>query len=56
MDSMIQILEGLDVPPAPCKCKRGLGEVAPAAGPSPLWGIAALLAGAFAVEKLRKKK
>ena len=70
MDSMIQILEGIDVPhrgcggmgEAPCKgcgCGKGLGEAqAPAEGTSKAGIVAALLAFAvgFAVDRARSKR
>jgi len=66
MDSMIQILEGVDVQ-RPCPCRQGNlagatvtqeGDTSPLAveAPSPLWAIAALIAGGFAVDRLRRKK
>ena len=68
MDSMIQILEGIGPEQTTCPCRRGLagatvtqeGDTAPlieaAPATSPLWAIAALVAGGFAVDRLRRKK
>ncbi len=68
MDSMIQILEGIEPDQAPCPCKRNLAGVtttidtwatagAVIARPAAPWlGILALIAGGFAVDRLRRKK
>ena len=68
MDSMIQILEGIEVEQASCPCRRNLAGAtttidtwttagAAIARPAVPWlGVLALIAGGFAVDRLRRKK
>ena len=71
MDSMIQILEGIDTDSPPCACKRNLAGatttmdewatasvalVETAQPASPLLAAFLMLAGGFALDKVRRKR